>query len=233
MKPVKIVIAVCCALTLTALFAACKKNEPPVPGPPDPSAEEYSAASRIQTELKDALREIEEIRNDTGKVIRTVKNLQGFETVLNNGEKRPIRFVSSAETGTLTLPEGNYTVREIEFDLPNAAIEGSVELGTVRLTAVGEGGCTFKGHVGTLLASGGDMKIVLYGGADRVYVTGADTELVLQDGEYAVLYCDNISSVITNRTDTAVTLILPNGTGIEIPKNKSYRLGDGKLKTVW
>ena len=146
--------------------------------------------------------------------------------------RRPIRFESPA-ADTVELPEGSYPDREVEFDLPNAGITGGCELGTVKLTGVGEAGCALSGHIGTLLAGGGEMQISLSGGADKVYITGADTVLTLEAGEYPVLYCDNVSSEIVNKTDAAVTLILPNGTGVEIPRGKRYIMETGKLKTAW
>ena len=233
MKAVKLIrpAAVLCAAALLGTFAACRAK-PPVPGPPDPSAEEYSVASRIQAALNTALEELPSLTDDAGKVIRTVTAADGLAKVLGGGEKRPIRFESPA-ADTVELPEGSYPDREVEFDLPNAGITGGCELGTVKLTGVGEAGCALSGHIGTLLAGGGEMQISLSGGADKVYITGADTVLTLEAGEYPVLYCDNVSSEIVNKTDAAVTLILPNGTGVEIPRGKRYIMETGKLKTAW
>ncbi len=230
MKLLKIVLPVCCVLTVTMALSACRKK-PPVPGPPDPSAEEYSVANKIASDLSAALGEMKILSEESGAAVpRRVTNQNGMQVALADANNRLIRLEDKEATGTVTVPEGDYSNRDFIFDAPNADVTVDASVGKVTIRQANENGCTLNGHAETVFVCGGDLNVTLRGGADKLYVSGRNANVVLEEGDYPVVYCDNVTDVISNKTKNDLLLILPNGTGTEIPAGKMYVMETGKLK---
>ena len=230
MKLLRFALPLLCAVALAVSLSACHKNTPPVPGPADPEAEEYSVANKIAQDLKTAVAEIGDLQTqeETGVLVR-VTNENGLSKVLEEKSDRTIRLEGKEADGEVTIPAGDYSARSVILDAPNASLVSDADLGAVTVKSLGEAGCTFNGHVGTLFVAGGDLNVTLAGGADKVYVTGARANVTLAGGEFPVVYCDNLFAVIANKTEAAVNLILPNGVAKEIPAGKAYSMETGKL----
>ena len=229
MKLFKWAIPALCVAALMVSLSACRQK-PPVPGPADPEAEEYSVASKAAQDMKIAVAEIGVLQaaEDTGVLVR-VTNGSGLEKALGEASDRTVRLEGKEAAGEIAIPAGDYTGRAIILDAPNASVVSEGDLGVVTVKTLNEDGCVFGGHVGTLFAAGGDLNVTLENGADKVYVTGANANVTLAGGEFPVVYCDNLFAVISNKTDVSVNLILPNGVAKEIPAGKAYSMETGKL----
>lgn len=230
MKLLRFALPLLCAVALAVSLSACRKDTPPVPGPADPEAEEYSVANKIAQDLKTAVAEIKDLetQEDTGVLVR-VTNENGLSKVLEGKSDRTIRLEGKEAAGEIAIPAGDHSARSVILDVPNASLVSDADLGTVTLKNLSEDGCVFKGHVGTLFVAGGNLNVTLAGGADKVYVTGAHANVALAGGAFPVVYCDNLFAVIANKTDEPVNLILPNGVAKEIPAGKAYSMETGKL----
>lgn len=232
MKLLKIVLPVCCVLAVAMALSACRE-EPPVPGPPDPAAEEYSVANKIASDFSTAISEMKTLSEESGITVpRRVTNQNGMQVALADANNRLIRLEDKEETGTVTVPEGDYSNRDFIFDAPNADITVNASVGKVTVKQANENGCTVNGHAETVFVCGGDLNVTLSGGADKLYVSGKNANVVLEDGDYPVIYCDNITDVISNKTKNDLLLILPNGVATEIPAGKMYVMENGKLKSA-
>ena len=229
MKLLKGALPVLCAAALAVSFTACRAK-PPVPGPADPEAEEYSVATKIAQDLKTAVAEIGEMESqeDTGVLVR-VTNGDGLAKALGEASDRTIRLEGKEASGEIGIPAGDYAKRALILDAVNASVVSQADLGVVTLKSLNEAGAVFNGHVGTLFVAGGDLNVTLSGGADKLYITGAHADVTLAGGEFPVVYCDNIFAVISNKTEASVNLILPNGVATEIPAGKAYSMENGKL----
>ena len=229
MKLLKLALPVLCVAALAVSLSACRQK-PPVPGPADPEAEEYSVASKAAQDLKTAIAEINEMQaaEDAGVLVR-VTNGNGLQKALSEKSDRAVRLEGKEATGEIGIPAGDCTKRTVILDAINASVVSEAEHGAVILKNANEDGCVFNGHVGTLYAAGGDLNVTLNGGADKVYVTGSGAHVTLAGGEFPVVYCDNLFAVVSNKTDAAVNLILPNGVAKEIPAGKAYTMETGKL----
>lgn len=227
MKLLRYALPLLCAAALVLCLSACR-DTPPVP--PDPDGEEYSVAAKVAQDLQNAIAEIGEMQTqeETGVLVR-VTNGDGLAKVLEEKSDRTIRLEGKEAAGDVTIAAGNYADRSLILDAPGANLVSDADLGAVTLKSAGEAGCTFNGHVGTLFVAGGSLTVTLSGGADKVYVTGADAKVTLAGGEFPVVYCDNITAVIANKTRNPVDLILPNGVAKEIPAGKAYSMETGAL----
>lgn len=232
MKLLKIALPVCCVLAAALALSACKKSDPPVPGPPDPEAEEYSVATKVASDFSTALSEIQALSDESGAAPRRVTNQSGLETALADSANRCIRLEDTEATGTVTVPAGDYANRDFIFDAPNADITVEAAVGKVTLRQANENGCTLNGHADTVFVYGGDLNVTLKGGAEKVYISGANANVVLESGDYPVIYCDNITDTIANKTENDLLIILPNGTATDLPAGKMYVMETGKLKSA-
>lgn len=226
MKLSRIALSVLAITGAAVLLAACRQA-PPEPGSPDPSAEEYSVATKALTDMKNALSEMEELNEPEG-IVRGVLSPDGLTAVLDRGEDKQILYKSET-AGVAAIGAGDYTDRDFTFDSAVSAAVCDGDVGRITLKALNEEGFTLNGTADTVYIAGGDMNATLNNSVQKLYVTARDANVTLTAGEFPVVYCDNVTAVITNKTDHPVTLIFPTGATTEIPANRTYTMATGKL----
>ena len=226
MQRIRIALPVLLLAGAALLLAACRQA-PPVPGSPDPAAEEYSVATKALSDMKNALTEMEELAEPAG-VVRGVLNPDGLTTVLSRPEDKQILY-KCQEEGAVTLEAGDYTDRDFTFDAAGTGVVCNADVGRVTLKSLNAEGFTLNGTADTVFINGGDMNVTLNNSVQKLYITARAAVVTLTAGEFPVIYCDNITDVITNKTDHAVTLIFPTGATREIPAGKTYTMETSKL----
>ena len=215
-------------LLLSAVLAltSCKPKAP-VPGSPDPDAPEYADDIAASEALQQALTDMDGLDEPDG-VVRGVLNEEGLTKALADKNNKILRLHGDVE-GDVTVAAGDYTDRSFIFEAPNAAVVCDADVGSVTLTALNENGFTLNGTANTVYVNGGDIKLTLNNSVKKLYIIARDAEVTLTNGSFPVIYCDNSTDVITNKTDAAVQLILANGTTREIPAGKTYNMDTGEL----
>ena len=219
--------AAVCAVAL--LLTACKKK-PPVPGSPDPTAEEYSVQNKTNADAAAALSEIEELRDPEGTV-RGVRSSEGFRQALQNPKYTQLRLTEEA-LGEVRIEAGDYTGRDIYLEAPDASVVSDADLGRLVISQVNAEGVTLNGTAETEYIKGGDVNLTLNNSVERLYITARDAHVTLNAGSFPVVYCDNTTDVITNKTEETVLLVFPTGAFTEIPSGKTYYMDTGELKNA-
>ena len=170
---------------------------------------------------------MQELADPTG-VVRPVLGEEGIRTALADQANKLIELRGSV-TGEISVDEGDYSDWDLILDAAGASVVCNADLGRVTLNALNEDGFTLNGSAETLYVRGADLNVTLNGSVEKLYVCAANAHVTLTAGDFPVIYTDNTTAVIANRTEAPVTLILPLGTTMEIPAGKAYSIDKGRL----
>ena len=173
---------------------------------------------------------MEELADPQG-VVRGVRSSEGFSQALQDPKNTQLRLTGDA-MGEVLIGEGDYSDRDFFFESPDASVTAEGDLGRVTISKVNEDGVTLNGTAKTVYVKGGDVNLTLNDSVERLYITARDAHVTLNGGSFPVVYCDNTSDVITNKTEETVLLIFPTGATTEIPAGKTYHMDTGDLKNA-
>ncbi len=227
MKHRKIAVPLLFVLAALVLVTAACKQKPPVPGPADPEAEEYSAAAKANADMQTAVEEMAEL-NDPKDLVRPVLGEEGINKALADKANKLIDLRGDVN-GEVRIDSGSYADRDLMLNAANASVVCDADLGRITLNALNEDGFTLNGTAKTLYVRGEDLNVTLNNSVEKLYVCAKNAHVTLTGGEFPVVYTNNTTAVIANKTETPVTLILPLGTTMEIPAGKAYSIDSGKL----
>lgn len=223
MKKITAVSLTLCLAVSALLYGCVGKNRTDAENGTNPAAPSASERETAEYEIKNSIEEMTRLA-ETAKNRILVKNQEELDSALDDKTASGVLFASD-EHISVTVG-GKHDGKTVTVNAPSGSVVSESENVSFVLEATGSGGLITDAKAASVYVKGENIPLTLKAGAAAVFVSGKNCDVTFKGGEYPSVTVLNSATVLTNLTETDITLTFANGTHTVLPAGEKYSVAD-------